>query len=330
MPHSSGGGSRSGGSHSSSSHRSSGSGGSGTRISNKPFSGSHKFVYYSKGNVNYIYSSSKTPPKHLSKAICIFLTLFYIPFIIAGLSVMLMSYSSPQKVKVYSNNLSVITDTIGVIDNKEELYKSLEKFRLKTGIPVTILTISNDDWKDYYNSLENYAYEKYLNLFNDEQHWLIVYSEDSDYEHNQWYFEGMQGDNTDNVLSVEYTDKFNKRLTDNLYSMYDEGVSKCFADAFECILPSIMKSRFHPELFIFGFIFLTFALFHASLMFGLTPNRLRMRKAVLVPEDSSLIQCNYCSGSYYLGTTNTCPHCGAPIVNPMEEFEQKFEQTINN
>ena len=39
---------------------------------------------------------------------------------------------------------------------------------------------------------ESYAYDEYLDLFDDEMHWLIVFSTDGDEEWEDWYWEGMQ------------------------------------------------------------------------------------------------------------------------------------------
>ena len=51
-------------------------------------------------------------------------------------------------------------------------------FRDKTGVTPAIITVDNREWKGYYNDLENYAYDRYVNMFPDEKHWLIVYSSD--------------------------------------------------------------------------------------------------------------------------------------------------------
>lgn len=70
----------------------------------------------------------------------------------------------------------IVEDNCGVIDNERALRESFSRFYQRTGITPSIITVHDEDWKDHYSSLENYAYEKYVKTFNDESHWLFLYS----------------------------------------------------------------------------------------------------------------------------------------------------------
>ncbi|MDE6712451.1 MAG: hypothetical protein K2K20_01790, partial [Lachnospiraceae bacterium] len=109
-------------------------------------------------------------------------------------------------------------DTIGVIDNKDSLEKVLQEFEDTTGISPYIKTVYFDEWIWYYDELWEYAYSEYLNTFDDEQHFLIVYSEPENAEELDfvdWFWEGIQGDETDPILTESKMERFNKDLQDN-------------------------------------------------------------------------------------------------------------------
>ena len=90
-------------------------------------------------------------------------------------------------------------------------------FRIHSNQIQHIRNLSNN-----YNNLEEYAYSAYVNRFQDEKHWLIVYEELGDVsslpedmyrypssDEPEWQFWGMQGDDTDPILTAEVTEKFN-------------------------------------------------------------------------------------------------------------------------
>jgi len=131
-----------------------------------------------------------------------------------------------------------ITDTIDVIDNEREVIETLKDFHQKTGICPHILTLSHDDWIRY-DSLENYSLEKYYDMFYDEEHFLLVYSEyyyeDDDYL--DWAWECIIGDDTIKILSDSKMDKFNDDfyeelsrsstpLSDDLIAMFSDAETR--------------------------------------------------------------------------------------------------------
>lgn len=291
MPHSSGGGSSHGSHGGSSHHSSSGRGGSSFRESSSYFPGSRRYSYFYRGRTHYYYSN-KSPNDSKFRFLLI---LFYIPFFF-GIGVMTKQiFGKYAKIKVDYNDTIVVEDNIEVVKDEAGLYKSFADFQSKTGITPALVTIKYEDYALNYNSLEDYAYSEYLIRFNDEKHWLFVYEEVGDPDkisipvdsvhypdpaEPAWAFEGMQGNDTDPILTTEVTDKFNAILRKKL--LEGESPDKAFSYAFDQITPTLMKFKWSPEmiapLFMFGFVVL-----HMILMCGLTPKQLAKRKAVLAP-----------------------------------------------
>ena len=292
MPHSSGGGS-SHGSHGGSSHHSSssGRGGSSFRESSSYFPGSRRYSYWYRGRTHYYYSN-KSPNTSKFRFLLI---IFYIPFFF-GVGVMSKQiFGKYAKLKDDYNNSIVVEDNIEVLTDKESLNRSFEQFQAKTGITPALITIKYEDYALNYNSLEDYAYSEYLIRFNDEKHWLFVYEEVGDLDkltipvdsvyypdpsEPAWAFEGMQGNDTDPILTREVTDKFNAILRKKL--LEGESPDKAFSYAFDQITPTLMKFKWSPEM-VAPLFMLAFVTIHMILMCGLTPKQLAKRKAVLAP-----------------------------------------------
>ena len=327
MPHSSGGGSHGGGSHHSSSHRSSGGGSSRIRTSRTYFPGARRFVYYRNGVPNYVYSDtdlSKGPSK-----LRFLMLIFYVPFVLAAFLMISTSFGIPEKLKVDYNSQIVIQDDANVLGDTTKLGDALEDFFNTTGISPAVMTVYNSDWEDNYTNLEKYAYELYVNRFYDEKHWLIVYSQpkDPDDEFNNWYWEGMQGDDTDSIITssvaYDFTNDLHKRLL-----VEGTKVNDAITDSFNALTPTVMKFRFEGETFGIGLFMLLFVCIHAFFMVFFRPDAKKYKGAVEVAMGENEIHlattsaqtvtmkqaaCEYCGGVYTVGSCNVCPHCGAPI-----------------
>lgn len=84
----------------------------------------------------------------------------------------------------------------------------------------------------------------------------MVYSEPTspDPDFNDWYWEGMQGDDTDNIITVDVADDFKdlmqKYLTAN--SRYD--VSSAIAAAFDETTPNVMDGHVEWLFVIWGLL----------------------------------------------------------------------------
>ena len=333
MPHSSGGGSHGGGSHhSSSSHSSShhsSSGGSSSRIrtSRTYFPGARRFVYYTNGVPNYVYSDtdlSKGPSK-----LRFLLLIVYIPFVLSALLLIVSSFDMPKKLRVDYNSQIIIEDRANVLGDTAKLNDSLEDFYNTTGITPAVITVYNSDWQDNYTNLEKYAYELYVNKFYDEKHWLIVYSqpEDPDDEFNNWYWDGMQGDDTDGIITssvaYDFTEDLHRRLL-----VSGTSVNSAITDSFNALTPTVMDFKFQGDTFGMGLFIMIFICIHAFFMVFFRPGAKKYKGAVEVaigaddvptaqaPAQSVTMKqasCEYCGGVYTVGSCNACPHCGAPI-----------------
>lgn len=319
MPHSSGGGSHGGGSHGGSHggyHGGSHGGGRGaaTRTSSKYFSGSKKYVYYRNRRPVYVYSDDRqlTNQKLIENP---GLIIFYIPFLFTIFFGMKFGLNIPHKITMDYRSEVIIEDNAGVLENEDELMQVMTEFRDKTGVTPMILTVNNEDWMGRYYDLEKYAYEAYVTRFYDEKHWLIVYSQpeypDSDWV--DWYWEGMQGDNTDFVVTEGMADTFRDELQVGLYQLEARPVDVSMANAFRSAIEYSSHIHVDTEEMMMSIVMLIFISFHAFFMLGIHPNAGKYKNAFMVPLDTTEDTCMYCQGVYVVGTCIECPHCGAPI-----------------
>ncbi len=120
----------------------------------------------------------------------------------------------------------------------------LQKFEDETGISPYVLTVYDEDWKNY-DELWEYAYDEYYDLFDDEQHFLIVYSEPENaakLDFVDWSWEGIQGDDTDRILTESNMEIFNKDLHDN-FLRDNVSVGEAFEKTFKKSLTYVMKNN---------------------------------------------------------------------------------------
>ncbi len=334
MPHSSGGGSHSGGSHHSS-HRSyssrsggyrSHSSGSTRHISTTSFAGSKKYMYYDRRHrAHYVYSNvDLTKDKNNFSPFRLILLLVYIPFFMSLIPMYKSAVIFPHKID--GGNISneiVIEDQIDVMTDKEEekLTDQLEKFQKETGITPAIITCSNEEYKDN-TTLENYSYDLYVNRWTDETHWLIVYSSDKDYilpgEYEQWFFEGMQGDETDSVLTNNRTLHFNEELNRALTARSQYSVAEAFQNSFQSLTKRVAKTEIQPEQLGVSIAVTAFLLFHSFFMCGINEllSHKKYLKPVEVSENTKESVCEYCGCAYTEEVRlkyGACTHCGAPL-----------------
>ncbi|MDE6742467.1 MAG: hypothetical protein K2J95_01150 [Lachnospiraceae bacterium] len=270
MAHRSGGGSHSGGHHSGGGHHSSGGrgGSNGPHYSNRPFRNSRRFRYYDRhGRERYLYGSEM--PKKMGIFSLIVSILPLIPFILVGIFTLVYPLSSLRPPKplspVYEPTDVHIMDTIGVIDDKESLEKVLQEFEDTTGISPYIKTVYYDEWIWHYDEFWDYAYSEYLNTFDDEQHFLIVYTEPENAEELDfvdWFWEGIQGDDTDPILTESKVDRFGEDLQDN-FLRNNISVGKAFEYTFEESLTYMMGRNDNDDalsILFFGVVWNAFVL----------------------------------------------------------------------
>ena len=324
MPHSSGGGSHGGGSHHSSSHHSSshhssgGSSGPSTRASSRPFSGATRYVYFHNSKPVFVYANYNIQRKDRTPAKIVSLVIILIITALCMFGAAWLFTEHPKKLDTTGLDTRIlIMDNAGVIDNNAELMASLEEFYDTTGVIPAVLTVNNEDWQDNYDNLEVYAYEAYLNTFNDESHWLITYSEPltPDSKFNDWYWEGMQGDDTDNPLFGVITEEFTNTLHDNFLRERHMSRGEAIKDAFDKITPKVMKNHVDiwPIIFCDAVILFIAGAFILSL--DINPKRDKGYSTAVPCPDKFVDQeaCEYCGGIYIVGFHDKCPNCNAPV-----------------
>lgn len=232
MPHSSGGGSHGGGFHGGSR---SGSRSANARISRTPYPGARRYRYHTRGGYRYFYTT-REPGKIFQPARLLYFLLM-IPMLIAGIGMIIATYRTGTS---RHDQEIIVRDEAGVLSDDAALMDALVKFREKTHITPAVLTVHNEDWQGHYLTLERYAYDCYVDTFDDEMHWLIVYSEPQeikDPNNIDWHWEGMQGDDTDLILTEEIAEDFGKllhqkieedpkKLSENLTAAFEKAASK--------------------------------------------------------------------------------------------------------
>lgn len=337
MPHSSGGGSHGGGSHHSShssrsSSHSSGGGGPTVRASSRPFAGATRYVYFRDSKPVFVYANyniqrkDQTPVKITALVFVLVLTLL----VMAGVGWLFTD--TPKKLNTTGLDTKIlIIDNAGVIDNDADLMASLEDFYNTTGVIPAVLTVNNEDWESNYDDLENYAYEAYLNLFDDESHWLITYSEplNPDPNFNDWYWEGMQGDDTDNPLYSVITNEFTDTLHKNFLRESKMSRGEAIKNAFDTITPKVMKKHVDIGPIIFSDIVVLFISGCFILGLDINPKRDKGYSTAIPCPDKFVDQeaCDYCGGIYIVGFHNKCPHCSAPVKPHDFTVNEKGETT---
>lgn len=321
MPHSSGGGSHRGGSHRSRSHssRRSHSGPSSSRrhINTSYFPGAIRYVYMHRGTPRYVYADYDITKRR--SPLRLLILILYIPFIFSFYTIIKSSMLPPKKLSADYNAEIVVKDEINVLGDTQRLKSSLEAFYDKTGISPAVFTVYNEDWQGKYDALEYYAYDLYVNAFSDEKHWLIVYSEpeNPDPSFNDWYWEGMQGDDTSYILTEGKAAGFNTRLQRYLTDD-SKSVSEAISLSFDELTPETMKKSVDPAMLITLLVFVGFIAVHAFFIVFYDPNR-KYRNAVECPAETPAANptsshaetCPYCGASYMSGTVARCPNCQA-------------------
>lgn len=286
-------------------------------VSEKQFVGAQRYVYYRDNKPQYIYSNYKSfKPEVKIKAFLIWW--IFIAFLSLGFYEM---FQPPGKLATDYDTRIVIEDGAGVIDDRIKLNQSLAAFLDKTGVTPAVVTLSNEGWNNYFTSLENKAFDLYVNSFEDEKHWLIVYSkpEQPDPAFVDWYWEGIQGDETVNIITEKMADEFGVRLQKYLTADSRYTVGQAFAKAFDEITPLMMTERqtADEDIIAAGAVILLMiiaSLWHSHilrLLFARRRPKDLPKDIQPVVQGDKEITCAYCGGAY-LTSALKCPHCGGP------------------
>lgn len=315
MPHSSGGGSRGCGSHGGS-HGGSGGGGSAVATSSHYFTGSHCYVYYRRGRrPRYIYTARNYNENKVSVWLKTIITVgFCLLFLAVFLADTSPVYSKPRKIKAPVYNPEIIDEAEVLGDYLDSLYGVMGTFQERTGVTPCILTVPSRAWMGIYESLEHYAYARYVDMFADEDHWLLVYSPTAS---GDWYWEGMQGDNTDPALPEETVNQFNKHFQDRLYAQSRYTVEQALRDSLLYYTDIMQVGHFDPIILV---VYTLFILVILSVIYSQIHDLVMLKKCFTDayeipsrPEKPKNLKCEYCGNWYVPGIHVQCPYCGAPL-----------------
>ena len=278
MPHSSGGGSHGGGSHGSHGG-SSGSGG----VSHHYYPGARRYRrHYRNGSRPDDYVYSRSLPRATGIINIVMTVVFGSMFTtIFGFS---LASSAPKKLDVdYPEPEYRVFDFANLIDDDADLEDALAEYNDTTGICPVIYTVTDEEWEDDYVDLEACSYSYYVDRFNDEKHFVIVFSVPQDQieayksgelEVADFSWEATQGDETDYIITEKEFSEFADNVMDKLEG--GDRPEDAFTYAFEKFTDSADKllnpsavqkmSRFTPLLFVSLFFIIPIVMMIASVI----------------------------------------------------------------
>lgn len=234
----------------------------------------------------------------------------------------------PLSLSGVKNTNVEIFDDYGILGDTSTLRQSLEDFKSETGIVPTVVVIENKEWVDQGYQLEQYAYNWYVYHYDDEKHWVIMYSEEigSNDTFGNWYWEGMQGDDTDYIVTEDVANKFTDSLHNYLIAGSRYTKSEAIAQAFDDLHGTLIGPKKNTEGFVEGILhFIIGAVIMLVVIVLRVKNKAEIKgfkeiKGVKIENNAPLEDtCAYCGCAYAIGTVYTCPHCGAaiPAHNPI-------------
>ena len=143
-------------------------------------------------------------------------------------SLSIFSSRAKKLTENYDRPRDYVIDNIDVIEDEEALTEALVEYNDITGICPVVYTCYIDEYAGQYSDCESFAYDKYLEMFSDERHYLIVYSipqsqaqayASGELEVPDFIWEIMVGDDTDRL----YTAKVQNDFVSSVHSGFDRG-----------------------------------------------------------------------------------------------------------
>ena len=157
--------------------------------------------------------------------------------VISGIFFCFLMSPIPQKIALPANSQVQVVDDAGVIGDKSELETTLQNFQDKTGITVMVYLTNEETWSAEFDTLKAYAKSCYLNKFEDEKHWVVVYSDGTD----GITIASCRGVGTSKLLKDKYVENFEIQLKKYLYNKSAYTAEQAFAKAFDETATNAMK-----------------------------------------------------------------------------------------
>lgn len=336
MAHS-GGGSHSGGSHSSHSSRSSHSSGKTcTRGSRVRYKGSKRYRYKYGGRTDYYYSDRVLKRFDFRRYSLITTCFGLVWSIIAVIACAFMvEYDDNGGLDLsYVDTSIIIEDNADVITDEGELLlrNYLSEFLSETTITVSVVT--DYPW-DVNDSAEWESYHRYVQMFNDEKHWLIYYIGNDIDRTDDWEWNLMCGDDCVRVLNASQEDKFTKEFHKGL--LRDVTFEQAVINALNCLSPDLKPGLiYRSDTYVDGvnckgqrvnWFYYVFSIWYTglglmflilglrSLLKPLTDEQISMLSAVEDEPAPVKKYCMYCGSEVTVIEGNgRCSKCGAFIT----------------
>ncbi len=257
-----------------------------------------------------------------------FLLLVYIPFIFGFFLMVGEAIHNPKRIQPATEGHMCIEDNIDILSDSEEsmIMNEFRDFYSQTGITPCLITGYNSDWINNYSNMEEYAYYLYVNKFDDEKHFLIVYTqpEESD-DFVNWYHFEMQGNDTDSIITESVGENYVNSLHTYLLQDTKYTVGEAIDNSFKDMNAHIMDFSLDAGALVGSVLYIGFICVHCYFMVFYDPNKkYRGKKIALVSEKYiKEIVCKYCGGVYVDKTVSSCPHCGSPLT--LDELEANDE-----
>ncbi len=146
------------------------------------------------------------------------------------------------------------TDTIGVVEDRKQLEKGLKYFYEKTGVQPYVYMV--DEVGGSANptgyQLEQFARERYGELFKDEAHFLLVYFE-QDEAYQCSYYVGDQAESVVDAEAAEILDGYFGRYYYDTGMTYDEFFSRVFEETADRIM-EVSKPGWYALIWVLGIL----------------------------------------------------------------------------
>ena len=202
------------------------------------------------GRESYFYSAVEPKRKKLSEIIAM-MSMIAISLIVVCLMMIFSSY--PTKISDGECEASGVyyTDSADLIKDESAFNAAMKSFYEKTGAEPYLFTTTEALFPSSVygtlskNSLEEFAYDKYLDLFDDEGHYMICYARAND--GTEMWLE-MAGTDTTSLLDDEVFESFRQNMSTKLYNSEDKGLAIT-----ECLLVMADEAfvRTGSDIFIF-------------------------------------------------------------------------------
>ncbi len=292
------------------------------RFGNRYYRGSKRYVYYRNGTPQYYYSDRPYTVQTAKNASIKSILSKFMSAIFGAIIALSGFFTLPHKVTLDYNTDIVINDSVGLLSETEEaeMKNAFLSFQDKTGVTPAFFTINNKELEKQGGNLKKYAYKLYVNTFEDEKHWLVVYSTHNN--RSNWEWEGMIGDDCESIITTNLENEFTNKLQKNLEN--NPGMlSVSVIDAFETIAGKTGKLPISKILWIvLGVSAAGLCIYQAIKNIIKTKNkeymedpRINSVQCATAEKEPETAKCQYCDGEFVVGLHTTCPHCGAPVEN---------------